>query len=103
MTPTNEQQHKSTQGNIEEKDNQLGGTPNMPLDALKKESHNKYYPESNPDQIDDPNDLHEIQVDDDLDEPDADEYQPDLADEQYSKQEQASDQTGENINPATQV
>jgi hypothetical protein len=88
MVPTDEQQPLSTQGNNEEKENQLGGTTNLSLDDLKKEGDPEHTVENNPDRIDNADDLHEIQVDDDLDEPDIDECEPDNADEQYSEQEQ---------------
>jgi hypothetical protein len=73
MNSANEnQQPLSTQGNANEKEEQLGGTTNLSLDQLKKEGDTSNPGEDNPNNIENPDDLHEIRVDDDLGEPDAD-------------------------------
>lgn len=83
MIPTDNQQRPlSTQGNEEEQEDQMGGTTNLPLDDLEKEGDPAGSLDENPDSIDNPDDLHEIQVDDDLDEPDADQYEPETTDEE---------------------
>jgi hypothetical protein len=72
----------STQGSANEQENQLGGTTNLSPDQLKQESGIANPSEDNPDRVENPDDLHEIQVDDDLNEPDPDELQPDSNDEE---------------------
>jgi len=99
-----DEQPLSTQGNNEEKESQLGGTTNLSLEDLKKEGDPEHFVENNPDRIDNADDLHEIQVDDDLDEPDTNECEPGNAGEPYSEQEQQlSNQTNGNERPADQV
>ena len=66
------QQPLSTQGDANEKEEQLGGTTNLSVDQLKKEGDTSNPGEDNPNNIENPDDLREIRVNDDLDEPDAD-------------------------------
>ena len=73
MDSVNEnQQPLSTQGDANEKEEQLGGTTNLSVDQLKEEGNTSNPGEDNPNDIENPDDLHEIRVGDDLDEPDAD-------------------------------
>ena len=65
------------QNSIQNQD--LGGTTNLSLDQLKKEGGIAYSTNADPDNMNDPDDLHEIQAGDDLNEPDADAYEPDEA------------------------
>ncbi len=67
------QQPLTTQGDSGEKEEQLSGTTNLSEDQLKKERDPA---EDNPDRIENPDDLHEIKVDDDLNEPDTEKLQP---------------------------
>lgn len=66
------QQPLSTQGDANEKEEQLGGTTNLSVDQLKKEGDTSNPGEDNPNNIENLDDLHEIRVNDDLNEPDAD-------------------------------
>lgn len=50
----------------------LGGTTNLSLDQLKEEGGPTSTDKDNPNGLSDPDDLHEIQAADDLDEPDTD-------------------------------
>ncbi|SDE97399.1 hypothetical protein SAMN05216464_111139 [Mucilaginibacter pineti] len=72
----------STQGDTNEKEEQLGGTTNLSADQLKEEDNAAVSTEKNPDNIENPDDLHEIQAGDDLDEPDTEDYQPDENEDQ---------------------
>ncbi len=65
------QQPLSTAGSTGEKEDEMGGTTNLSIDQLKQEGDNNGPPEDNPDRIENPDDLHEIEVDDDLFEPDV--------------------------------
>lgn len=67
-----ENQPLGTQGDANEKEEQLGGTTNLSVDQLKKEGDTSNPGEDNPNNIENPDDLHEIRVNDDLGEPDAD-------------------------------
>jgi hypothetical protein len=66
------QQPLSTQGDANEKEEQLGGTTNLSADQLKKEGDTSNPGEDNLNNIENPDDLREIRVGDDLGEPDAD-------------------------------
>jgi hypothetical protein len=68
-------QSLSTQGDTNEKEEQLGGTTNLLADQLNEKSGAAGSTEDNPDHIENPDDLHEIQASDDLDEPDTEDYQ----------------------------
>lgn len=70
-----------TQGDTNEQEDQLSGTTNLSLNQLKKEGGTTENEGNNPDRLTDKDDLNEIRVADDLDEPDMDEYQSDSADE----------------------
>jgi hypothetical protein len=72
---TENQQPLSTQGDANDKEEELGGTTNLSVDQLKKEGDTSNPGEDNPDNIENPDDLHEIRVNDDLGEPDADQQQ----------------------------
>lgn len=77
MDSANEnRQPLSTQGDASEREEQLGGTTNLSVDQLKKEGETSNPGEDNPNNIENPDDLHEIRVGDDLDEPDADRQKP---------------------------
>ncbi|TSD66436.1 hypothetical protein FFF34_003260 [Inquilinus sp. KBS0705] len=65
----NENNPLNMQGDINEQQDQLGGTTNLSLDELKQGNDNNT--EDNPDEITNQDDLHEIQAGDDLNEPDA--------------------------------
>jgi hypothetical protein len=65
-----DQQLSTTQSTSEEQ-KQPGGTTEL------RQDHNDVAPtDDNPNHIENPDDLHEIQVDDDLNEPDTEELQP---------------------------
>jgi hypothetical protein len=66
------QQPLSTQGDADEKEDQLGGTTNLSLDQLKKEGDSGSPAEDNLNRLDNADDLHEIQAGDDLNEPRTD-------------------------------
>jgi hypothetical protein len=66
----------TTQSSNEEKEGQLGDTTNILAQQLKEEGGNAISTEDNPDNIENPDDLHEIQAANDLDEPDKDSLQP---------------------------
>lgn len=72
---------------------ELGGTTNLSLDQLKKEKGTYSPLEENPDNIEDRDDLHEIRVGDDLNEPDAEDTG--LTDDK----EQPDDNDKETANP----
>jgi hypothetical protein len=65
----------STQGDTNEQQDQLRGTTNLSLDQLKEAGGIAGASEDNPDRLENPDDLHEVQAGDDLDEPDPDDYQ----------------------------
>lgn len=99
MTPTEEQQPSSTQFRDDEKENnELIQMPNMPSADLKTDEEIEVSAEDNPDRIDNADDLHEIQAGDDLNEPDVDEYQPEIVEEggQLPSDESEDDNMNEN-------
>jgi hypothetical protein len=67
------QQPLTSQGDEADEEMQESDTTNFSEDQLKNED---YPAEDNPDRIEDPDDLHEIRVDDDLDEPDTEKLHP---------------------------
>ncbi|WP_154402512.1 hypothetical protein [Mucilaginibacter endophyticus] len=72
----NGNQPLTTQGDTDNKADQLGGTTNLPPEQLKKEGGISSSDEDNPYNISDPDDLHEIRVGDDIGEPDPEGFQP---------------------------
>jgi hypothetical protein len=66
----------TTQGDAAEQEENLGGSTNLSLDQLKEEGGIANFTEDNPNGIADPDDLHEIQASDDLNEPDPEENLP---------------------------
>jgi hypothetical protein len=77
-----------TQNNRDTEAENLGGTINLSPDQLKEEAMTSHIPGQNPDNIENPDDLHEIQAGDDLNEPDIEAYQP-------GKEETNTDDSGQ--------
>jgi len=98
-----ENQPLSTQGDANEKEEQLGGTTNLSVDQLKKEGDTSNPGEDNPNNIENPDDLHEIRVNDDLGEPDADQQKsrPDSGQTNNQNEEMSSGSTLDEIIPPT--
>jgi hypothetical protein len=85
----NENQPLSTDGNSQQKEDQLGGTTNLSLEQLQKEGGTSDSDKNNPEPSNAQDDLNEIRVGDDLEEPNVDEYQPDMDE---ADDEEGSDQ-----------
>lgn len=75
MYKPEDNQSLSKQGNSVEKEDQMGCATNVMMEQLNKGNGIAHLTEDNPDNIENPDDLHEIKVDDDLNEPDAEEQQ----------------------------
>lgn len=75
----NQDKPLTTQGGTADDEKQPGDTT-----ELRQDQNDVAPTEDNPNHIENADDLHEIQVDDDLNEPDADEYQPGRKDDNES-------------------
>lgn len=85
MVNNENSQSLSAQGNSLEKELQLGGTTNLSLEQLTKDRGVANPAEDNPNGLTDQDDLNEIRVGDDLNEPDVEEYQPDDQDNDFAE------------------
>lgn len=94
------QQSLTSQGDIGEETEALGGSTNLSLAQPKQQSGSDSPAEENQNRLEDEDDLNEIRAGDDLGEPNVEEYQPD-EDNEATENQSANDADGNGGYPDT--